>query len=342
MRHRKAIRFLSLACVLCAVVPVNAESAWAAPTTSQGSATQRYAKAQKLFDQGKFSEALELFRDVYKETESPNARMWIGNCLVSLGRNAEAYEEMTAAMKEAAKRIEKEPKYAKTRDSAGAELARLESKVGKVVVVVVGGDPSAVSLNGAPLALEKLGTPVAVEPGKAQVEATRADGTAHKGESEIGAGETKTITLSLKDEEKTSGGGGSQEQSSSGTSPTKGAAGGGGGLRIAGFVVAGLGVAGLGAFGVAGLMAKGEFDTLETECGGTKCTDPKYGDVVDRGKTYALVANIGLFAGAACLAAGIPMIILGGASKPKADAQLTGPMFNVLPGGMGVGYRGTF
>lgn len=340
MKHWHVIRFLLLACAMSVSLPLYAQGSSSAQAQAQ--AQKDYGKAQKLFDQGKFGDALELFREVYKVTESPNARMWIGNCLVSLGRNAEAYEEMTAAMKDASKRAQKEPKYAKTRDSAGAELSRLEQKVGKVVVVVVGAAPSKATLNGEEFSVERLGIPVAVEPGATKVEVAQADGTVAKGDAQIGAGETKTITISFAAGKEAGGGGGGG--TGAGTEPKDSTSGpqgkSGGGLRIAGFVITGLGVAGLGAFGVAGVLAKGELDKLETECSGQRCSDPKYGDVVDKGKSYALVANIGLFAGIACVTAGIPMIIFGGASESK--SKLGGAALDISPTGMGFSYRGTF
>lgn len=340
MKLRQRIRFILLACAVTCSTPAFAQSG--ASAKDQAQAQKDYVKAQKLYDQGNLADALELFREVFKVTNSPNARMWIGNCLVKLDRNAEAYEEMSAAMKEAAKRVAKEPKYTKTRDSAGAELAKLEQKVGKAVIVVVGGQPSKALLNGDQLALEKLGIPVAVEPGTARVEVTRADGSVLKGEAEIGAGETKTITLSAGGEKTNDTQvvqGPAQPDKPEEPTPKTSS---GGGLRVAGYVVTGLGVLGLGAFGVAGMMAKGELDKLESECGGQRCTDPAYGDVVDRGKTFALVANIGLFAGIACVGAGIPMIIFGGPKENKSDTGFVGPSLHMSPGGMGISYRGHF
>jgi hypothetical protein len=92
----------------------------------------------------------------------------------------------------------------------------------------------------------------------------------------------------------------------------------GGGVRIAGFVIAGIGVAGMAVFGITGMMARSRFATLEEECGGKRCADPKYADVVDSGMTLTTVANIGLIAGAAGIAGGGLMILLGGPSSPAA------------------------
>ncbi len=111
----------------------------------------------------------------------------------------------------------------------------------------------------------------------------------------------------------------------------------GGGVRIAGFVIAGLGVAGMGAFAGAGLAAKSKFSTVETECGNARCTDSKYGDVIDSGKTLQTIANVGLGVGIAGLVGGALMIAVGGPSKAPLPAQI-----EVGPNGAGLRFAGTF
>jgi hypothetical protein len=110
----------------------------------------------------------------------------------------------------------------------------------------------------------------------------------------------------------------------------------GGGLRTIGFITAGVGIAGIAVFGITGSMAKSEFDTIEEECGGERCTDPKYADNVDRGKRLQTIANVGLIVGAVGLVAGGTMIVLGGPKRQEGAGVL------VTPGGFGVGYRGRF
>jgi len=80
--------------------------------------------------------------------------------------------------------------------------------------------------------------------------------------------------------------------------------------------VLGLGVVGMGLFAFGGLQGNAKFETLQKECGSTRCTDPKYADVIESGKTMDLLANIGLGVGAVGLVAGTVMVIVGG-PKPK-------------------------
>jgi hypothetical protein len=183
------------------------------------------------------------------------------------------------------------------------------------------------TLDGAPVASNRVGEPIAVEPGARVVTVTAPSGGVVRREVTVAAGETKTLALALP-------GDGPRADSTAPPSDTGETS--GGGARIVGFAVAGLGVAGMVVFGVAGVMAQGKFSTLETECGGARCTDPKYADVVDSGKTLDTIANIGLIAGASCLAIGGAMIIFGGpsAKEPSASAAVT-----LAPGGAAV--RGT-
>jgi hypothetical protein len=93
--------------------------------------------------------------------------------------------------------------------------------------------------------------------------------------------------------------------------------------------VLGVGVAGLGLFAIGGAQGNSKFATLEKECGTTRCTDPKYADVVDSGKTLDLVANIGLGIGVAGIVAGTIMVVVGG---PKPKPKTTDASFFISPG----------
>jgi hypothetical protein len=354
-RSRKRI----VSCVLAALVasvaaPAGAQTSAGAQGKKAGgasapSAKQLYISAQKLFDKGKYAEALVAFRLAHNASDSPNARLMIGHCLVALGRPAEAYEEMAATMREAAKLAESEARYAPTRDTAATQLALLEPKVGKIVVDVQDRAGATVTINGAPIDPEKLGLPMAVNPGTAVIAATHADGRTVQREQVVKAGATERVTLTFPEAPK-AGGGAPASQSAKPVvvkAPDEGGGGEerGGGVRTAGFVIAGLGVAGMAVFGVTGMMARSRFATLEQECAGERCTDPKYADVIDSGRMLTTVANIGLIAGAAGLAGGGLMILLGGPSEnspQKAGGPASGAALAVSPGGAALVYSATF
>lgn len=320
----RSIRITS-AMFFVALTAVTSVEAQTKPKDKAGSgqlATEVFGEAQKLFDKGKYAEALVGFRQAYNASNSPNARLMVGNCLIALGKNSEAYAEMAETLQDATARAATEPKYAKTRDSASAQLTLLEGKVGKVIVQIEERGAE-VTVNGTRVAPDKLGTAIAVDPGTVTIAAKHIDGRTVFQERAVAAGKTEKVELvfaplngpeKLKKDESNIVDKGLPKDTDTTTPASKG-----GGVRIAGGVVLGLGVAGMALFGITGSMAKSRFATLETECGGARCTDPKYGDVIDSGKTLTTVANVGLGVGAAGIVVGSLMVILGGPSKPAAS-----------------------
>ncbi|MDI3287461.1 hypothetical protein [Polyangium sp. 15x6] len=338
-------------CIVAALL-VSAGAPAIAGERAQGtpSAQDLYVSAQRLFDRGNFAEALVGFRHAHNASGSPNARIMIGNCLVALGRTAEAYEEMAATLREAGKRAETEPKYAPTRDAAAKHLALLESKVGKLVVEVA--DPAGVevTVNGSRVPPEKLGVPFAVDPGTVVVAATRADGHAVRREQTVEAGASERVSLMFPETGPKKVEATAPVRVEGAKPPGSDELRTGGAVRTAGFVVAGIGVAGMAVFGVTGLMARSRFATLEEECHAARCTDLKYADVVDSGMALTTAANTGLAIGAAGIVGGGLMILLGGPpfGRPSArsvplgtnfvspESPVVGAGFTVSPGGAGV------
>jgi hypothetical protein len=341
----RALPAFLLAAALLA--PASSRAQGAKPGSSRA-AKEHFDAAQALFDQKRYEAALVLFRQAYEETKSPNARVMIAQSLLSLGRIAEAYDEYATTVREAAAKAESEPKYAKTRDGAASELAKLENKVGKIVLIfgqgVQGGQ---VSVNGAAVPPEKLGAPMAVMPGNVEIVAEGLGPSPVKRTETVAAGETKTIVINRDSAgpAKTAGpvttGDGARTAPPDVTSAPTGepVATTGGGVRKAGFVVAGLGVAGMALFGVSTFMAEDKLAQLKKECGGTRCTDPKYAEVVDSGKMFDLLATVGLAAGIAGVAGGAAMIIFGG---PKAAAPTSSATLEVGPTGAMLRFRGSF
>ncbi|HZF48634.1 MAG TPA: CDC27 family protein [Polyangiaceae bacterium] len=349
--------WMLVALIFAVAAPASAQKSGGARGSAEAgapSAKQLYASAQKLFDKGRYAEALVAFRQAHNASSSPNARLMIGHCLVALGKNAEAYEEMAATMREAAQLAEGDRKYAPTRDAAAMQVAQLEPKVGKVIVEIQDRAGVTVTLNGERLVPEKLGLPIAVDPGTASVGAVHIDGRTVSRELSVKAGATERVTLTFS-EARSAGGDGARATPAPLPQPPEDQGGedktSGGGVRTAGFVVASLGVAGMAVFGVTGMMARSRFATLETECGGRRCADPKYADVVDTGMFLTTTANIGLIAGAAGLVGGGLMILLGGPSDtPPASGSapaggrgvIRGAALTVSPGGASVQVTATF
>lgn len=289
----------------------------------------QFKKGRDLYKQGKYAEALELFRSAYAASASPNARLYVARALRELGDVTESYREMKSTLDDARKRAQSDDKYVKTRDSAAAELALLEPQVGKLVVTVVGADAGVeLTIDGKPAI---VGRPNVLQPGLRTLVA-RAPGMAEsKQQVTVVGGETSATTVTLQ------AAAGAPPPGEGAVAPPPPAQEGGdqpapssgGGVRIAGFVVAGVGVAGLVAFAITASMAKSDYDTLDEECGGVRCTDPSYADTVDSGETMETVSHVTLAVGLAGVVAGGLMILLGGADEPAETTAAIAP----LPGG---------
>jgi len=318
---RKFVLALVLVSLPLAFVPNAGAAPGAAKPVSAAKdpVVELFNSGNKLFGEKKYDAALILFRNAYEQSQSPNAHLMIGKCLLAQNRLPEAYEEFSATLREAGKRAETEPKYADTRDAAATELAPLETKIGKVVVSFVDAPAEArVRIGGTEVAKDKLGTPIAVMPGTIEIVAEGlAQGTVTRRE-DIKGGETKTVVLS---NEKPLKGPLTDKPIAEATT--------GGVLRKVGFGALGLGAVGMGLFAIGGIQSNAKFATLEQECGKTRCTDPKYADIIDSGKTLDLVANIGLGIGIAGIVAGTVLVIVGG---PKPKPKTTDVSFFVTPG----------
>ena len=287
------------------------------PATAADAAAT-FSEAVERFGAKKYQVALPLFREALEATGSPNARFYVARCLRELGRVPEAYEEMKATVRDATERAENEQKYVPTRDSAAAELALLERRVGKLVIAIT--DPPAgivVQLGGQELDVARLGVPVAVHPGTVAVSVRAPGKISLDRQIEVPAGQTRSLALMLVAEGPPGPSGGSGPPTPD--LPGDESEGSGGGIRIAGFVVAGLGLTAIGAFAITGSMAKSDFDELDQECGGVTCPDSEQGRV-DDGRMLTTVANISLIAGGVLLAGGVAMIIFGGPSEPVDSA----------------------
>jgi hypothetical protein len=281
-------------------------------------AQEEFAAGQRLFDQKRFAEALARFRKAYELSASPNAHLMVARSLLGAGRTPEAYEEMAATMHEATARSEAEPKYIPARDAAAAELALLERRVGKVIVVLVEpGEGVSVELNGAPLSPQRVGVPVAVEPGSVAVAAERAGKPIVRREVKVRGGETKTVAISFVETAPVPDLEPVARVEAVAQKPVVAPPRGSGLLRALGYGATGVGVAGTVVFGVAGSMAESKYATLERECGGRRCRDPGQVPVIEMGKALDRVANVGLAVGIAGLVGGTAMILVGAPANPR-------------------------
>jgi hypothetical protein len=306
MRHA-----LALVSLLALTTP--AWSVFAAdPPAADTSERARFKAAQQLYDKNSFDAALPLFRAI----PGPNAHLYAARCLIGLKQHTEAYEELSATIREATERALTEPRYAATRDAASTERTTLAAKIGLVVIAVTDRPAGlVVTIAGHVVPAERLGEAFPVTPGPVRVEASAPGRVDFQRQLAIGAGSSEVLAIALIAAPVAA-------ISPPTTTPREMT---GGGLRKGGFVVAGLGVAGLATFAVTGLLANGKYDTVSKACGGTHCTDPAYQSQINAGKTLDTVANIGLGVGLAGLATGTLMILFGGAHEAPPVAVTASP-----------------
>ncbi len=171
--------------------------AFAPATATADDAAVTFEAGKKLYEAKSYAKALPLFQDAYATSKSPNAHFFVARSLRELGRTPEAYDEMAATVREATALANSDPKYVPTRDSAAAELALLEAKVGRVVVAVPEEPGLEVLVNGKPVDPKKLSGVVAVTPGKVSVEARATGKATVQREDTVGAGQLKTISIAF-------------------------------------------------------------------------------------------------------------------------------------------------
>lgn len=323
---------LALLFAVASAPPAHAQSA--------PSAKQQFASAQKLFEDKRYAEALPEFRALLAGSGSPNARLYVARCLRELGDLPAAFEEMSTTLKDARSKAEGESKYVQTRDAAAGELAVLEGKIGKIVIAIADDATGAqVTLNGKPVALDRLGTPIAAAPGDVVVRVIIAGHEPIERHAASKGGETTTVAISFRP------GAPAPAPSLAGPvapTPTPESAPAaettGGGVRKLGFVTVGLGVAGGLVFAITGSMASSKYSSVKDACGGVRCADPGKASDIDSGKSLDTIANVGLVVGIVGVVAGVTMIAFGG---PKAAPRATVGVAPA-PGGGALRFSGEF
>jgi DNA-binding NarL/FixJ family response regulator len=117
--------------------------ATAAPSALEASALREFETGLKLFDDGRFADALAAFQKSSATISSPNTRLYIARCLRALGKTASAYTAYRLSSREAADRASAgERRYIATSEGAAAEGAELEHKVPRLSIALPVSPPS--------------------------------------------------------------------------------------------------------------------------------------------------------------------------------------------------------
>jgi hypothetical protein len=291
---------------------------------------KRFAEAVRLYKEGDAARALPLFEQLLAETDSPNANLYVGHCLVKLARYVEAYRAYSTTVSATVER--NDSKYEPTKDAARAQLAALDLRVAKLVIALAELPTGIqVTIDGEELDPGRIGTPVILEPGDHVVVATAEGMTPVRRNAQVKAGETRTLALALRSREEKS-----EPEPDTAPSATPDPAARHRSLATLGWAGAGIGIAGVSVFAVAGLRAKSIHDALEESCGEQPCTDAAHHEDASQGKTMQTVANTGLLVGAVGAAAGT-FLLLRSRSQRSTEAALS-----LSPEGATLTCRGTF
>jgi hypothetical protein len=292
-------------------------------------AAKAFADGRTAFEARDFASALPSFQRAVEATGSPNARLYYARCLREVGRIVEAYDQMEQTVREARTAAESDERYAVTRDSAAAELALLEARVGRLVIVLGPGlEGTSLSVAGAPLDVDRVGRPVTVLPGKVTVTASDARGLRASADASVQAGSVTSLTLTPSADAP------AEKPTLVPSKPASDDGAGFGVVRGLGIGVAALGVGGIVLFAVGTVQADDALATLETRCP-TGCTDPEDLATLDDGKAAEVMANVGLGIGIAGVVAGTLMMIFGGPSDAAPAGAAESALF-LGPRGVGV------
>jgi hypothetical protein len=302
---------------------------------ADSSAKTKFADALKLYKSGNVAEALPLFREVAESTRSPNAELYVGYCLAQTAKRAEAYRAFSLVLKQIGEHPDE--KYEPTREAAEAQLAILNVRLAKLVILIADVPAGlAVTIDGVAVEEKTLGSSIVVEPGTHHVEASATGLSPVRREVSLDGGELKTLNLSLKKTEQAPSSPltpapAAPPAATSGRPEEKHP------IRTAGYVTGAVGVAGVAVFAITGLMAKSAFNTLDRECGAVGCSDSGHQNDIDRGKSLQAIANVGLVVGVVGLIGGGTMVLLGGGKQKESGARVS-----LSPGGGIVTYGGSF
>ncbi len=297
-------------------------------------ATEAYKAGVEALDGQKLDEALAKFRESYGIVASPNSRLMVVRALSESGKYALAYEEAVLTVKECEAAAAKDPKYDKAVVGAKEELAALEGKIARVTVKV-GQAPEGAKLNvaGQPIDRARWGETLIVAPGEVWVTLTTTEGEETKKLS-VAAGGSETIEIAPpapkvepKEEPKKPATAKADDEEGFDWANK----------RMWAYVAGGVGVLGFTGLGVFGMLSNSRMVRLQDQCDRDDNCDPELVDEANAGKTYTMVANLGLAVGIIGVSAGAGLFVWDLLeSDEEQGAAIVRPRVSIGPGSLAV------
>lgn len=163
-------------------------------------AQELYDGAMKSFDQDDYESALRGFQSSYQAVKSPNSHFMVARSLARLGRNVEAYKELTLVIEECDARG---ARYADTAQAAYAKRDEVKPRIG-LLTVTMGNAPKGteILIGDEKLPPKDIGKPIAVLPGETKVVAVTPDGKTHTQKVTLRSGTTADVALNIPEEGK--------------------------------------------------------------------------------------------------------------------------------------------
>jgi hypothetical protein len=300
---------------ICAALSLSAAPAWSgeahpAAKDQRAGAKKTFEVGNKLYDSHHYEEALAAFRASYQIVASPNSGLMIARCLRELGHNAEAYREYDAVIAEASRGGER---YRSSGEAATEERGELKSKVALLTVRVADAKPGVtVKVGEVKLADADIGAPVPFDPADVVVTAESPEGASARSEVKLTAGAASEVELRLNKPVDVPAAPPPPTVApppvlAATPSPPSS-------LRTWSYVAGGVGAAGFITFAVFGAMTSSKYSSLEKACPQKQCSADQKDDV-DAGKTYQMIANVGLGVGIAGVATGVTLFFLSSGHK---------------------------
>ncbi|MEO7328806.1 MAG: hypothetical protein ABI193_09530 [Minicystis sp.] len=263
-------------------------------------------EGQKLFDAGDYGAALEKFNLADSLVPAPTLGLRAARCLAKLGRVVEASERYLDVTRMQLDRFAP-PVMRKAQADALAEREKLLPSIPSLTVTLDGpvGAGVAVLVDDKPMPAALIGQKRPADPGAHRVEGKRADTSIFR-EVVLQPSEAAQVVLKLPPLP---------------PPPAKPSAADKFPFRTLGWIGVGLGAAGLAFGGVSGVLSLTNEQSLLKVCGTDRRCPPSAWSQSDTYDLLRSFTTIGVIAGAAGFAVGVPMLL----AAPRAPAEPSAP-----------------
>lgn len=288
----------------------------------------------EAFREGRFEEAIELLTRAESVVHAPTHLLFLARAQAKLGNLVEAKEAYLKVINEQLD-DKSPPAFIQAQDSARSELETIQGRLASLEIIVTGADRKEVevSIDGKPLPNIAIGVYTDASPGKRRLVVSAPGKETQELTVRLDEGQKESVKVELAD---TSVGG--EQAPAAATAEVDIAA--PSSRKTIGFVLGGVGIVGVGvgsAFGFMTLSDAHDARNDDSLCPDEQCTSDG-DDAIARAKTKALIANIGIGAGAALVAVGAYLVI----TSPKSGKEVVRFRPHAGPTVSGVSLGGQF